>query len=294
MPTCRPLPSAFAFALAFVLTPSRSHAAPPGDPPSNADPPPRVEPLRIDPILDGTVLTLSVGFAGINGAILASGELRPARPGSVDNLLAIDRFAVRQTFDPSATTSSNLALYSAFAFAAVDPVLTGFRDGPAAALHDAVIYGESLAIASSFAGLVKIAVRRPRPSTYRAQAILDASGQEGNPAATDDVLSFYSGHSSTVAAASATATYLAFLRSPGTVRPLVTLVAGLFLTTFVSIERVRAGAHFPTDVIAGALSGGAIGILVPHLHRYEDKPRRAALGCGPAGAPLGLSLSGSF
>jgi membrane-associated phospholipid phosphatase len=68
----------------------------------------------------------------------------------------------------------------------------------------------------------------------------------------------------------ATATYLAFARSPRTARPWITLALATALSTFVSVERVRAGKHFPTDVIAGSLAGAGVGIVVPHLHRTED------------------------
>ena len=30
---------------------------------------------------------------------------------------------------------------------------------------------------------------------------------------------------------------------------------------------MRAGEHFPTDVIMGSLVGAGIGVLVPHFHR---------------------------
>jgi membrane-associated phospholipid phosphatase len=57
---------------------------------------------------------------------------------------------------------------------------------------------------------------------------------------------------------------------------------GAALTTFVSVERVRGGAHFPTDVIAGAIAGAGIGIIVPHLHRSEElKQRRVWVGYTP-------------
>ena len=42
------------------------------------------------------------------------------------------------------------------------------------------------------------------------------------------------------------------------------------MSTFISYERVRAGQHFPTDVIMGALVGAGIGVLVPHLHRRRQ------------------------
>ena len=80
---------------------------------------------------------------------------------------------------------------------------------------------------------------------------------------TDTALSFFSGHASETAALSATATYLAFARSSGTARPWITLVAGTLLTTFVSYERVNAGKHFPTDVIAGLLAFLTLAWLLP-------------------------------
>jgi len=57
------------------------------------------------------------------------------------------------------------------------------------------------------------------------------------------------------------------------------LIVAAGLSTFVSIERVRSGAHFPTDVIAGSIAGAGIGVVVPHLHRTEDiKQRRVWVG----------------
>jgi undecaprenyl-diphosphatase len=80
----------------------------------------------------------------------------------------------------------------------------------------------------------------------------------------------------------ATATYLAFARSPGTWRPWVTLTLATTVSTLVSVYRVRAGKHFPTDVIAGTFAGAGIGIVVPHLHRTEDvQQRRVWVGFAP-------------
>ena len=68
----------------------------------------------------------------------------------------------------------------------------------------------------------------------------------------------------------------------------------------MSVERVRAGAHFPTDVIAGAFAGAGIGVVVPHLHRTTDvQQRRVWVGFSPAverqQARGGvLTLSGAF
>ena len=61
-------------------------------------------------------------------------------------------------------------------------------------------------------------------------------------------------------------------------RPWITLGVGTTLTALVSYWRVRAGEHFPTDVIMGSVAGAGIGVLVPHFHRrphYHDEELEA-------------------
>jgi undecaprenyl-diphosphatase len=143
---------------------------------------------------------------------------------------------------------------------------------------------------STEAGEDQVAVRRPRPIDYINCANAAATGGCGS---TDLQLSFFSGHASTVAAVSATATYLAFVRSPDSLLPWLTLVGGTALTSFVSYERVRSGAHFPTDVIAGAMAGAAIGVLVPHIHRHPFG--RLWIGFAPVeGGGATASIQGPF
>jgi membrane-associated phospholipid phosphatase len=54
----------------------------------------------------------------------------------------------------------------------------------------------------------------------------------------------------------------------------------LTLATLTGIARVKAGVHYPTDVIAGAIVGGAIGYLVPYLHA-KGRGRRVGLAVSP-------------
>ena len=262
-----------------------------GGAPTSVEPP-----FRIDPITDGAIIGIAAGFAGMHEAILSTGELKPQRPGDPKNLLAIDRGAVRQKFDDDAGAHSNVILYGAFAFAALDPFLSGMRSGKDAALADGLLYAESLSMTWAFTGLTKIAVRRPRPRAYKEQERLDAEFGAGSPdiTETDSSLSFFSGHAAAVASVSATATYLAFVRSPRTARPWITLAAGAVLTAGVGIERVRAGEHFPTDVIAGTMAGIGVGLLVPHLHHNDATGRSIRLGAGAPNATTGLSLMGAF
>jgi membrane-associated phospholipid phosphatase len=272
---------------------------------SRADDPPKTgerdkpAPLfRVDPVADAVLIAAGLGFSGIDELILSTGEIAPQRPVNANNLLSIDRIAVTQTIDPNATTYSNVGLGIALGFAALDPILSGVRDGSDAGIVDGTMYAESLSLTLAITDLTKIAFRRPRPIAYKEQAALDAQfgGPSKSPSIsdTDASLSFFSGHASIIAATSATATYLAFMRSPDTWRPWVTLVAGTLLTTGVSYERVRAGAHFPTDVIAGALAGGCIGVLVPHLHRFDSSAHQLWLGANTTEGGAGVTVGGSF
>ena len=271
--------------------------APPIAPPVPASvPPPPYRPFQIDTVTDLALIAAGAGFGGVSELILTTGEIRPQRPVDPSRLLGIDSGALTQTFDPSANTRSNIGLYAALAFAVVDPFLSAARDGASAGLVDATLYAESLSVTFALTDLAKIAVRRPRPSAYVAQAQLDREFGPNGPSITDtdQSLSFFSGHAAICAATTATATYLAFTRAPGTWRPWVTLAAGVALTTGVSIERVRAGAHFPTDVIAGSLAGAGVGLIVPHLHRRAPVGRSTWFGLNPVPAGIGVTFGGAF
>lgn len=259
--------------------------------------------LDIDPIADSAMIAVSLGFAGTLELINSTGEIRPQQIDKnfdSSQLISIDRPAITQTPDPNARGNSSIGLGLALAYAAIDPILSGVREKSVqTGLADAFMYAEALSFTLAMTNLVKMAVRRPRPIAYiDAEAHQDDPDYENN--STDSALSFFSGHAAMTATVSATATYLAFARSPHNARPWITLLIGTGLTTFVSIERVRAGAHFPTDVIAGSIAGAGIGLVVPHLHRTDDiKQRRIWVGFTPLNSRAAehgglLNVSGVF
>lgn len=258
--------------------------------------------FEADPVGDTAILGISFGFASLSEAILSTGEIRPQQIRSnfdTSKLFFLDRGAINQTVDSNARLFSTIGLVTVVGFAAIDPILTGFQEkSRRAALVDAIIYAETLSITWGLTNLAKVTVRRPRPSAYIA-----ANAHKNDPtydnSDTDSSLSFFSGHAAISASVTATATYLAFARSPGTARPWITLIAGTLLTSFVAVERVRAGVHFPTDVIAGTLAGAGVGLLVPHLHREDTVKQRAVwIGFAPTGGTSGeggtATLSGIF
>jgi membrane-associated phospholipid phosphatase len=285
--------------------------APPPDPAADPErkvsvepkpvlPPPAKTTFDSDPLADGAVIVVAAGFAGILEIINSTGEVRPQQvPVNFDRskLLFIDRGALSQTIDDNAGLFSNVGLFMSVGYAVLDPVMSGLRENSGqAGLVDGILYAESISLTWAMTNLTKIAVRRPRPSAY-----LEAEANKNNPnyanTQTDSALSFFSGHASMTAAIGATATYLAFARSKSPWRPWVTLIVASAVTSFTSYERVRAGKHFPTDVIAGTIAGAGVGIVVPHLHRSEDiKQRRIWVGYAPVSQGDGgtLNLSGLF
>jgi undecaprenyl-diphosphatase len=243
--------------------------------------------FAIQPVADGAVIVTGTGFSVLLSLILDTGEIQPqsVTPGAESRLLSIDRIAVTQTTDPHAGTISDIGLYTGIGFAMLDTLSSAYRDSWEAALTDGVIYGESLSLTLAIDDLVKIAVRRPRPIDYSTPA----GGSD-----TDLSLSFFSGHEATLAAITGTATYLAFIHAPDSPRPWLTLAGGTLLTGFVGYERVRAGAHFPTDVIMGALAGASVGVLVPHLHRQGTRPIWVDFAPAPGGNGGTLGVGGVF
>ncbi len=253
--------------------------------------------FTLDPVADGAITLTGFGFAGLLSLVLGTGEIRASEPSiPTSSLLSFDQTAVTQTIDPNAGTYSDIVLYGSVGFAVLDPVLSGLRDGWDAALVDGFMYAESGALAVTLTDITKIAVRRPRPIDYQ-ECPLQNGQPNNNPGcstSTGLALSFFSGHAATVAALGATATYIAFVRAPHSPRPWITLGVATGLTAFVSYERVRAGQHFPTDVIAGSLAGAAVGVLVPHLHRHQQEAPPVWVGVSPAPGGGSLSFQGFF
>lgn len=242
--------------------------------------------FHVDAGTDGTLIGLGVALGGFQELLISTGELKPQKPGAPDRLLGLDRAALGHPFDPFASTYSNVGLLLAIGYAGVEPVVEGARTTRRSGVTDGTLYAESLALTWALTDLVKLAVRRPRPRTYGAS--------EGDEGTTDDSLSFFSGHAAITSTVGATATYLAFSRGT-TPRSWATLGGAVVLDFVVGYGRVRAGAHFPTDVFAGTLIGAAIGVLVPHLHRTTNvdatSSTSSSVSISSPGAPLSPTMT---
>jgi membrane-associated phospholipid phosphatase len=207
---------------------------------------------HISPPVD---LTVTVGvLVGTSVVSLNSDKLiKPRCPCDPAEVNAFDRGAIGNE-SPTAATLSDLTVgavvVAPLVFDAVD--LGGFNK---VWWEDAAVFAQTLAINGALMTAAKFIAQRPRPRTYA-----------GDPSLIDrpeGYQSFYSGHTSLVfAGLSATAMTIRLRYGEKTWPWVVTGVVG----TSVAIERVADGRHFPTDVIAAAVMGTAVGIVVPWLH----------------------------
>jgi membrane-associated phospholipid phosphatase len=121
--------------------------------------------------------------------------------------------------------------------------------------EDLTIIAESFVAAAFVTQLVKMSVRRPRPFSHYDTA----ASEHGN-----DLLSFFSGHTSMTASVAASAATLAFLRGHASA-PWVALTGGALVLTVGGL-RIASDRHYFTDVLVGLIVGTGIGIAVPFLH----------------------------
>jgi membrane-associated phospholipid phosphatase len=165
----------------------------------------------------------------------------------------------------------------------VPPIADAFDVGASEALlEDLSVFGETLLVNGALVTVTKYVVQRPLPRTYAGDPeLVNSSG---------GYRSFYSGHTSLTFAALTAASMTVRLRHGDRLWTwMVTAVVG----TSVAAERVADGRHFPTDVLAGAVMGTAVGLAVPWLHARVD-PSAPLIGLAPARDGAMLTWSARF
>jgi len=159
-----------------------------------------------------------------------------------------------------------------------------------AALMDVVMYEEAITISSSLSSYAKVLRFHSTPLTYSSDVPMNVRRDPVN------VSSFFSGHATAAFTTAVFSGYTFQAKHPGS--PLVPWVWGgsLAAATGVSVMRVLAGKHFPSDVLMGAAAGSAIGFLVPWLHtRIWALPAAHGMGQAqkkPGGIQLEMGLTG--
>jgi membrane-associated phospholipid phosphatase len=198
------------------------------------------------------------------GAVVGVGlaALIPVSPGGLwqTQLLPFDE-RLKGRFSESAAKASDV-------LAAVDVVTPlglivgggGFAEANTKRL---LVYGQALALSVFANSLTKVLVGRPRPYMYSDDPrVKEYAARQG----TDTHLSLYSGHASTTFTAAVAGSYLyAQFTSDKASRAFVWGFE-LALAAATADLRTRAGKHFYSDVIFGAIIGAGVGFCVPYLH----------------------------
>jgi membrane-associated phospholipid phosphatase len=224
------------------------------------------------------IAVTAVGAFGTAVPFLISGKIiHPRCPCDPGHLNLIDRGSVGNN-DSVFGLLGDVTVGVAVAAPAVFTLLT-VRPLPTL-IEDLTVYAEVMAVNGGLVTTAKFVVQRPTPRAYA-----------GDPAVVNrpvGYLSFYSGHTSFTVAALSYASVTLSVRHHQRIWPWIT--TGL-LGAFVATDMVLSGAHFPTDVMMGALSGAVVGVGIPLLHLRAAKRSQLRLTNGPG---AGLALAGRF
>jgi len=178
---------------------------------------------------------------------------------SIDNINSFDR-AAALNFSPSAGTWSDLLLYTTIFSPLLLTTSSEVQNNIGSFL---TMYLQNSLTAFSLSHLSKTTTGRLRPYTYNEQA------PDETRMAADSRLSFFSGHA-TLAFASAVFLSVTFSKyhPDSKLKPYV-WGTSLIAASVVGYLRFAAGAHFPTDIITGAIIGSVIGYLIPLIHEDD-------------------------
>lgn len=148
------------------------------------------------------------------------------------------------------------------------------------------LYFETVALAGVLTELTKVTVQRIRPYAFNPEVPVEMKRRK------DAKKSFFSGHTSLSFAGSI---FFAKVYSDyypdSRLKPFV-WVACLSLASSVGYLRIKAGKHFPTDILAGALIGGLVGYYVPQWHKKSENNKLQTN--VNMNSPVLMSLSFSF
>ncbi|MCF8295616.1 MAG: phosphatase PAP2 family protein [Bacteroidales bacterium] len=197
---------------------------------------------------------------------------------SIDEISSLDRMKINP-FDRPATLYWNRSLNDVSdIFPIAMPIISGtvvlpqlYQKQWRNTLIFGVMYLEAYFLTKGITEFSKSLAQRTRPYLYNTQFTpaerYDFQGVEAPEANS----SFFSGHTSSAFAAAVflSKTY-SDIYGNSTWSALI-WTGSLSIATFTAYCRVASGEHFTSDVLAGALVGGAIGYFIPVLHKSKSE-----------------------
>ncbi|MEO8590745.1 MAG: phosphatase PAP2 family protein [Flavobacteriales bacterium] len=207
-----------------------------------------------------------IAIGGMGVAFLGFGAWQADRnqdrvPPVVDlaTIPMFDRVATRQWSLPAHHASNVLfgvALGASIAVSIVN------QNGEQPLLPVAII-AESGLLSAGLTNTVKELVRRPRPYLYNPDAPPGAVKGE------EDYVSFWSGHTANTAAMTFSCASMVQRSDASPGLKTATWIGAAVAPAAMGYLRVKAGRHFPTDVLTGYAVGALVGLAVPYFHRAE-------------------------
>lgn len=207
------------------------------------------------PLLAGGAATFLAGLIAIDNV----------RPYTAQQLGTLDRHRTlawdRQSYDkwnPNASRASDYVLYGSMSISAMLLLDKNIRKD---VIKIGTMFGEMFLFTGGFTGLSKGLFHRTRPFVFNENVPEEEKLKKGAQ------LSFISGHTSSNASITFFAAKVFSDYNPNSkYKPLVWSAAVLLPATTAYL-RVKAGKHYPTDVIAGYAVGALVGYFVPVLHK---------------------------
>lgn len=242
---------------------------------------------HLDLIKDAALTAAGLSFT-LTGNHLVS-RVHAPDPANLDrdDVPGIDRIALdRRSSRANSLSNSMVDVSSILPFLAAASVLSrGDQTSYRQAFADLAMYAEAGLITEGLTQIAKGGFHRSRPYAY------DHSVPLSSREARDAALSFFSGHACAAFNGAVFACTVYQRQHPRSKLIIPFWILGMSAATTTAVMRVEAGAHFPTDVLAGAAVGSFTGWLVPLLH--EKTPKRFEVITSLGGIP-GYGIRYSF
>jgi hypothetical protein len=243
-------------------------------------------PFALDPMRDAGILAAGVSVSAAGRHYVS--DTRAPDPLTLErnDVPGFDRIALRylskNAGDWSDRTATACGLLAGLA--AGSPLVLREDGFLYEVVVNAVMYGETLLLEQGMTDLAKGTARRSRPYAYDASLPVSIRSERNAS------MSFWSGHTAGAFASAVFAGYVFQAENPESRFVAPVWAAGLTVASLTGVLRVRAGQHFPSDVLAGAAAGSFAGWIVPRLHRSG----KGALRVGALGGDPGVRVLVSF